>query len=281
MAAQQSTAHSGLERSPFDWRFLTPLLLGAVINPVNSSIIATALVGIGRDLHASASSTASLVAGLYLACAIAQPTMGKLARHFGARRIFLLGLVIVAIGGIIGTAAPNLGTLLVSRVLIGIGTSAGYPTAMALIRQRADDSRMGIPGSALGSIAIAGQATVALGLPLGGVIVGLAGWRSTFLLNVPLAIVGIIVTLLWIPEDRRREGPRESMVAAIDPLGIVLFGGAITSLLIFLQGLKSPTWWLVPIVIACSVLLIVWERRAPAPFIDVPMLAKNAPLRRT
>ena len=75
---------------PFTWRFTTPLFIGAALNAVNSSMIATALVPISVALHVSVGQTASLVTALYLASAIAQPTAGKIAEVFGARRVFLI-----------------------------------------------------------------------------------------------------------------------------------------------------------------------------------------------
>lgn len=70
------------------WRYLTPLVLGSALNPINSSVLATALVAIGQAFRVNAASAAGLVAALYLASAIGQPAMGKLAERFGARKTF-------------------------------------------------------------------------------------------------------------------------------------------------------------------------------------------------
>ena len=76
---------------PFGWRFTAPLLLGSTLNPINSSMLATALVGIGVDFQRGPGATASLVSVLYLCSAVMQPTMGKLSTVFGPRRVFLAG----------------------------------------------------------------------------------------------------------------------------------------------------------------------------------------------
>ena len=107
---------------PFSWRFTTPLFIGSALNPINSSLIATALVPIAHGLGVSIGRTAALVTALYLASAIAQPTAGKAAEVFGPRRVFLTGIVLVAVGGLVGGFAQDLLTLLVSRVLLGLGT---------------------------------------------------------------------------------------------------------------------------------------------------------------
>ena len=73
-----------------------------------------------------------------------------------------------------------------ARVLIGIGTSAGYPSAMVLIRRRAASAGLAAPpGGVLGGLAIAGMATAAIGPPIGGVLVGGLGWHAAFLSTSP------------------------------------------------------------------------------------------------
>jgi MFS family permease len=134
-ATETGSAASGPDR-PFSWRFTTPLFIGSALNPVNSSLIATALLPIAHGLGVPLGQTAALVTALYLASAIAQPTAGKAAEVFGPRRVFLAGIAFVAAGGLVGGFAQDLLTLLASRVLIGLGTSCAYPTAMLLIRRR-------------------------------------------------------------------------------------------------------------------------------------------------
>lgn len=267
---------------PFGWRFLSPLLLGSTLNPINSSMIATGLVGIGVDFHSGPGTTASLISVLYLCSAIMQPTMGKLSTLFGPRRVFLAGVVILFLGGLVGATAPTFGFLLLSRALIGVGTSAAYPTAMALVRGRADAAGAGVPGRVLGNFSIASQITVVFGLPLGGVLAGAFGWRALFLVNVPLALITFVLTLRGVPRDN--PAPRrdlKGLVAAIDLPGIVLFAGTVASLLVFLADLGQPQWWLAAVVLALGTALILWERRANRPLIDVRMLARNRPLQRT
>ena len=129
----------------YPFRFMAPLCLGCLLNPINSSMIATALVPIGRSLHIPHSQTAWLVAALYLASAIGQPAAGVLADRFGARSVFLIGLLLVALGGILGAFSPSLRLLIVARVTIGGGTSAAYPAAMILVRARADQRGLPTP----------------------------------------------------------------------------------------------------------------------------------------
>jgi len=87
---------------------MTQMYMGSAFNPINSSMIATALVPIAAYMHVSAAQATLLVPSLYLATSIAQPTAGKLAEVFGPRRVFLTGILLLLLGGIIGGAAALL-----------------------------------------------------------------------------------------------------------------------------------------------------------------------------
>ena len=269
---------------PFSWRFTTPMFLGSALNPVNSSLIATALVPIARGVHVSVGKTVSLVSVLYLASAIAQPTFGKLAEEFGPRRVFLTGITLVLAGGLIGGFAHTLTILVIARVLIGIGTSGGYPSAMLMIRRRAESVGMNAPpGGVLGGLQIAGTAAVALGLPIGGVLVNAFGWRSVFFANVPVTVVALVLGAAWLPRDPALANSLSArrIATRIDLTGIVAFGGAIAALLVFLDGLPHPHWIALSVAAALGIALVIWELRATPAFVDVRLLATNLALSRT
>lgn len=271
--------------APFGWRFVTPLMMGAALNPVNSSLIATALVPIGRAFGIPIGRTAVLVAVLYLASAVAQPASGKLAEHLGPRRVFLTGIVIVLAAGILGGTARNFAVVLAARVLIGIGTSAGYPTAMLLIRARTTDAGLREPpGGVLAALSVTGQATAAAGLPLGGLLVGAAGWRAAFLINLPFGLLALVLALVYVPADSPREhrdaGWRRlaRICRELDIIGMLLFAAAVTALLVFLLTLAHPDWTALVITVAVAVGLSWWELHATTPFFDLRALAERPAL---
>jgi MFS family permease len=269
--------------NPFALKFTTPLYLGSALNPINSSLIATALVPISTALHVSVSSTTVLVSSLYLASSIAQPTAGKLSEEFGPRRVFLSGILLVLLGGLVGGFGRSLALLIVARVLIGIGTSAGYPSAMILIRRRANSAGMHAPpGGVLGGIAIAGTATAAVGPPIGGFLVGGLGWEWAFLINLPVAGLALALAARWVPRDPPvvRSGARE-IAARIDVLGVAGFGGAMVALLVFVMGLPHTDWIALAVAVIVAVPLVWWELRTPTPFFNIRELGRNAALTRT
>lgn len=276
------TAVEGTSPKPFGWRYTLPLFLGSTLNPINSSMIATGLAAIASEYALGPGQAALLVSVLYICSAIMQPTMGKLAGLFGPRRVFLAGIAILFIGGVLGAASVQFWMLVVSRVLIGAGTSAAYPTAMALVRRRADALGLGVPSTILGGFSIAAQVTIVVGLPLGGLLTGWLGWRGLFLVNVPVAIFTFVMA--WIGIDRDPPlalGGARTVLAALDLPGIALFAATTGSLLLLLSDLTNPLWWLIPVVVVLLAAFILWERRVSNPMVDVRMLAANGPLQRT
>ncbi|MFJ4678071.1 MFS transporter [Kitasatospora sp. NPDC088783] len=275
-------AADSVSKDGFGLRFTFPLMLGTTLNPVNSSMIATGLAGIAADYHLGPGQAASLVSVLYLCGAVMQPTMGKLATLFGPRKVLLTGVTILLAGGLLGTLAPDFQVLLLSRALIGIGSSACYPASMALVRRRAERLKTGVPSTVLGNFSIASQIVAVLGLPLGGVLAGAFGWRALFFVNVPLALLAFLFTARNVEKDAptRGRGVRRTL-AALDPAGITLFAVSVVGLLLFLNDLEHPAWPLGLVALLAAIALTVWERRAGSPLIDVRALARSAALRRT
>ena len=277
----EQTARRGPEPGDvgFGPRFVVAASVGSVLNPVNSSIIAIALVTVGRAFGVGADQTAWLVLGLYLATAVGQPTMGKLADRFGALRVYLAGIVLVAIGGLIGFWGFSFGALIAARVIIGLGTSAAYPAAMAMVHRQAARLNRPAPGSVLGALALTGQVSMVLGPPLGGLLIAAGGWRMIFLVNVPLALVGAVFALVWLPrDDALPGGGLRTVWRALDPPGVALFVAGLIALLVFLTGLPAANWPVLVLAVAALAGLLAWELRAATPFIDVRMLARNRPL---
>nr|WP_323135566.1 MFS transporter [Streptomyces beihaiensis] len=257
------------------------MLLGSVLNPVNSTIISVALVPIGRALGAPAAQTAWLVSALYLATSLGQPVVGRLIDLFGPRRLFLISTGLVGVAGVVGTLAPNLGVLIGARVLLGFGTCAGYPAAMALVRSEADRTGRDSPAGVLTALAVANQTIAVVGPLLGGLLIAAGGWRATFALNVPLAVAAVLLGLWRLPGPKApsaRARASGGVAAQLDLLGMGLFAATLVSLLLFLMNLRPPDWYLLLAVAASATAFALRELRATAPFIDLRVLGGNTPL---
>ena len=273
------TADKTRETPAFPKTFIMAMIFGVGLNPVNSTLISTALAPISHDLRIDAGRATLLISALYLTCAIAQPTAGKLSEIIGPRSVFMAGAALVMIGGLLGGFAPNLGVLLTSRVLIGAGTSCGYPAAMLLVRRRAD--RMGLaepPSLVLSILAMVGLVLIAVGPPLGGLLVTFLGWRSTFFVNVLVGIITIVLGLASIEPDAKHEHRMtvSFFIAHLDVTGLLLFSITISALLIVLMSL--PTFDKVSGCVTVIALLafVAWELHAATPFVDVRSLAADS-----
>ena len=273
------TADKTRETPAFPKTFIMAMIFGVGLNPVNSTLISTALAPISHDLRIDAGRATLLISALYLTCAIAQPTAGKLSEIIGPRSVFMAGAALVMIGGLLGGFAPNLGVLLTSRVLIGAGTSCGYPAAMLLVRRRAD--RMGLaepPSLVLSILAMVGLVLIAVGPPLGGLLVTFLGWRSTFFVNVLVGIITIVLGLASIEPDAKHEHRMtvSFFIAHLDVMGLLLFSITISALLIVLMSL--PTFDKVSGCVTVIALLafVAWELHAATPFVDVRSLAADS-----
>jgi MFS family permease len=267
------------EPKPFGFRFVAPLALGAALNPINSTMLAVAVVPIADSLHVGVAQAGWLIAGLYLAAAVAQPMMGRLVDLFGPRSVYLASLVFVAVAGLIGWRATSLASLVIARVVLGIGTSGAYPSAMRLFRLEGDRLGVAPPRFAMGVLSLAGVATAAVGPVIGGILTSTFGWRSIFTVNVPLALLIAVLIVLWIPKDQGRKGSFARLAEHVDLAGIGLFTISLLSLMIFLMELTiRPLWPALLSAALFTLILAVYSARRKQPFIDVRMVVHNLPL---
>jgi MFS family permease len=266
-------------RDAFDRRLLAPMMLGSVLNPINSTIIAVSLVPIGAAFGAPPAQTAWLISALYLATSIGQPVVGRLIDLFGPRRLFLTGTALTGIAGVVGALAPNLGVLIAARVLLGFGTCAGYPTAMYLIRSEASRTGDRSPAGVLTALAVTTQTIAVIGPSLGGLLIGLGGWRATLAINIPLAAAGLILGVLRLPRTPAPAGAEgRRSVAVLDLPGMALFAAMLVCLLLFLMYPGSRDWYLLVLAGAAASGFGWRELRVAQPFIDLRVLGGNRPL---
>ncbi|MFD4655998.1 MFS transporter [Kitasatospora sp. NPDC058444] len=286
----------------FNRRLIAPMVLGSVLNPINSSMIAVALVPVGAAFGAPPAETAWLVTALYLATAVGQPVIGRLVDTHGPRRLYLAGTALVGLAGLLGTLAPSLGLLIAARVLLGLGTSAAYPAAMHLTRSEAERTGQSSPTGVLAVLAVANQTVAVVGPTLGGLLIGVGGWRTVFAVNVPLSLACLILGAARLPVAERRFGSSGSSDRSgspgssgspgrgdrpsdrpggperLDHAGIALFALLLLALMLFLMKPDPARWYLPVLAVLAAVAFAVRERRARTPFIDLRSLAGNRPL---
>ncbi|GLY29654.1 MFS transporter [Kineosporia sp. NBRC 101731] len=251
---------------------------GTVLQGLNSAVIAVALVPIA-DHYGTSAAIPWLISGLYIASAVGSPTGGRLADLFGARRIYLAGLVLVVLASVLGPFAPSAGWLVADRVLLGLGTSVQFPAAMAIIRREADRRAAEVSG-AIGVVALCGQSTAALAPTVGGLIVVVSGWPGIFWINLPLVANCLFWVWRCVPADppREKRGARAAL-RVMDVPGALLFVATLSLTMTVLLSLENGTQGrdlaLGAAAGLLAALLVLRERRCATPFLDLRLLAAH------
>jgi MFS family permease len=252
------------------------LSLGTALNPLNSSMIAVALVVLRKDFGLNVTTVTWVITAFYLASAAGQPLMGRLADRFGSRRLFVFGMALVVVVCALTPFSPTFAFLCVGRIFLAIGTATAFPSAIAMLKTITEQAGLSSP-RLIGRIQIANTSGAAIGPVIGGILVTTLGWQAIFWVNVPLAVLAMIGTRLFAPADAVRERePMRVTIGQSDIPGILAFAATLVALLIFLLSLPSgPAWWLVPVTLAACAVFIWREMSTKTPFIDLRLLAAN------
>ncbi|WP_112242040.1 MFS transporter [Kribbella monticola] len=248
--------------------------LSLFIVGLDSTIVNLALPSIRSDLGASVAKLQWTIDAYTLVIASLLMVSGSTADRVGRRRTFQVGLVLFGLGSLLCGFAPSVDLLIAFRMLQAIGGSMLNPVAMSIItntftapRERAQ--AIGVWGGVVGL-------SMAVGPVVGGVLVDTAGWRSIFWINVPVALVAVLLTVLFVPESRAAVARR------IDPVGQVL-------VILLLVGLTygiiegRSAGWTSPLILGCFVLvvaaavsLVLYEQRRREPLLD-PRFFRSLP----
>src|SRR5436305_14927456 len=198
-----------------------------MLMPLNSTMVAVALPDIVDGLRASIAVSAWLVSGYLIAQAALQPLSGKLGDRVGRAPMILGGLAAFGVASLGAALAPSFAVLIIFRILQAVAGAFVFPNALGLIREFLPEARR---GRAFGTLGSAIGLAAAAGPPLGGLLVGIGGWRAIFLVNLPWVAVA-----LWLAQ---RSVPRRAALtrARFDTLGAV----ALTALLSGTAWLLNP-----------------------------------------
>lgn len=256
------------------------LSAGTLLSPLNSSMIAVALVPLRNDFGVGAAQVTWVVTVFYLASAAGQPLMGRLGDRFGPRRLFVIGMITTAVVCAATTFASSFALVCVGRAALALASATAFPSAVAMIRTLSEAS--GVPSShLLGRLQIANTSGAAIGPVLGGVLETLYGWPAIMAVNVPVALLAAVGVAFRAPRDRVSSGG--GLTAALrdsDVPGIALFSGALVAGLVFFLELPAgPHWWLLPVALVLAA-AFAWRETATTtpPFLDVRSIAANPSL---
>ena len=237
-------------------------MVGLDITAVN-----VALPSIGREMNASLSWLQWTVSAYTVVMASLLLFSGSMADRLGRRRTLVIGLGLFSAASLLCSFAPTVELLVAFRVLQGIGASMLNPVAMSIITNTFTDPReraqaVGVWGAVFG-------ASLALGPIVGGALVSTAGWRWIFLMNIPLGLAAIALTLRFVPESRAPK-PRR-----FDPVGQALVIVLLAAVTYGIIEAPNAGWTAPRILVAFAAAAIAllgllrYEPRRQEPLIDL------------
>ena len=248
---------------------LAAMSLGYGVVQLDVTIVNTALISIGSSLGGGVAELQWVVSAYTIAFAAFILTAGALGDRVGAKRVFMAGFAIFTTASVGCALAPDATLLIAARSLQGLGAAILVPNSLALLSHAyADDKQR---GRAVGIWAAGASLALTAGPLVGGGLIALIGWRSIFLVNLPIGLAGLWLTWRYAgetPRSPQREIDLPGQIAAIAALGCV--AGAI------IEG--GALGWSNPFVIAgfaaaavLAVLFVLREQRASQPMLPLSL----------
>ncbi|MFE5542871.1 MFS transporter [Streptomyces sp. NPDC056534] len=232
--------------------------MSLLIVSLDNTALNVALPSLRDDLDASVSGMQWVIDAYTLVLASLLMLAGSTADRIGRRRVFVTGLVVFALGSLLCSLAPSLEALIAFRAVQAVGGSMLNPVAMSIITNTftepaARARAIGVWGAVVGI-------SLALGPLVGGVLVESVGWRAIFWVNLPVALVALLLTLRYVPESR---APRPRRPDPVGQLLVATLLGSLTYAIIETDPLFAG------LAVAALAGVLVYEPRRREPLIDL------------
>src|SRR6202451_3379450 len=240
--AAQADSPAGLRISSARGRWVVAAtVLGSGMAALDATVVGIALPAIGRNFHAGVASVQWVVDAYTLTLAGLLLLGGTLGDSFGRRRVFAIGVVWFAVASLLCGLAPNAATLIGARALRGVGGALLTPGSLAILQASfAPEDR----SAAIGAWSGLGGVATAIGPFLGGWLIGAVSWRLVFFINLPLAVLVVVIAARHVPETKS-PGP----VPKLDLKGAVCISGALAGITYGLIQASAYGWGSVQVLV--------------------------------
>ena len=241
--------------------------LGLFVGLIDANAINLALPAVRDDLGGGISGAQWTIDAYNITFAAVLLSAGSLGDRFGRRRLLRIGLTVFVLASLACAAAPSLPLLLAARAIQGVGAALMLPQGLAI-------TAAAFPGPverarATAAWAMAAAMSTAIGPILGGVLTDTVGWRYIFWLNVPVGLLALLMTRLYLPESRDNQAARVDIGG--QTLAMLSLG---TLTIVLVEGRTLPTEWVVALAVVAAAGLaafVVSQQRAAAPMLPLDL----------
>jgi EmrB/QacA subfamily drug resistance transporter len=252
---------------PYVWRITAVAILGMMMSILDTTIVNVGLHTISKDLHATISEVQWIVTGYLIALGAVIPVTGWAARRFGAKRVYLVSLVLFTLGSALCGLSTTLPELVVFRVLQGVGGGMLMPVVMIIMASIAGPQRM---GRVMAVVSMPMMLGPIFGPVIGGLILQNLHWSWIFFVNVPIGVLAFVLGARIIPHLDSGEAGR------LDVLGLALFPAGVAAFIYGVSELGSGAAIgsievIVPIIagVALVVAFCLHALRVERPLLDI------------
>ncbi|MEU5943400.1 MFS transporter [Micromonospora sp. NPDC047548] len=255
------------------WAALGVLVLAVVLLAVDATVLSLAVPALSRDLGPSATELLWIGDVYSFALAGLLVTMGTLADRIGRKKLLLTGSAAFGAASVLAALAPNAGTLIAARLLLGVAGATLMPSTLSIIRNIFTDPRQRTSAIAVWSAGAGGGA--AIGPLVGGVLLSHFWWGSVFLINVPVMVVLIVAGFFLIPESRDPAPGRFDLPSALlSMLAIIPLVYAVKQTAT--HGIGAVQVVAAVVAVVSGVVFVRRQSRLTAPLIDVTLFRRPA-----
>ena len=252
---------------PHVWRISMVVILGSIMSILDTTIVNVALETLGRDLHSTVSEIQWVVTGYMLSLAAVIPVTGWAARRFGAKRVYVLSLILFTAGSALCGLATSTEQLVVFRVLQGVGGGMILPIGQLMMADAAGPERM---GRVMSIVAVPAMLAPILGPTIGGLILDNASWEWIFYVNLPVGVIAVIAALRVLPSVKpEKTDPLDVRGLALMATGLPLLTYGLAEIGVT-GGVSSAKVWL-PLLLGAGLIVtfVFHALRVKFPLLDL------------
>ncbi|MFE1949620.1 MFS transporter [Streptomyces sp. NPDC059524] len=251
---------------PQRWLILGVICLAQLTVLLDNTVLNVAIPSLTRELDASTADIQWVISAYSLVQSGLLLTAGSSADRYGRKKMLAAGLVLFGVGSLVAGLADSTAQLIAARAGMGVGGALLMTTTLAVVVQIFDDAER---VKAIGLWATVNSLGFAVGPLLGGVMLDHFWWGAIFLINIPVAVVGLIAVLALVPESKNPRGDRP------DLLGALLSTVGMTGIVYAIISGPDKGWTSGPTLTSAAIGLVVmaafvlWELRIPYPMLDM------------